>query len=91
MFQKREKLTISLPPDLARWARIEARREHTTISGLVLAALRAYRERRAIGEAAVSARAVLEMMSDTWAKGDPGKAGEYREKYLARARKELEL
>lgn len=91
MFQKREKLTISLPPDLARWARVEARREHTTVSGLVLAALRAYRDRKVLEEAAVSARAALEMMADSWARGDAAKAREYRDKYLARARKEMDV
>ncbi|MGB9887624.1 MAG: hypothetical protein ACPLRW_11600 [Moorellales bacterium] len=91
MFQKREKVTVSLPPDLAKWARVEARREHTTLSGLVLFALKAYRDRKLLEEAAVSARAVLEMTADGWARGDAAKAGEYREKYLARAKKELGL
>lgn len=88
-FQKSEKVTVSLPADLARWLRHEAKREHTTLGGLVLAAVRAYRDRKVLEEAAASARAALLALADAWARGDPGKARDQVSKYLEQARREL--
>lgn len=90
-FQKSEKVTVSLPPDLARWLRIEAKREHTTLGGLVLAAARAYRDRKVLEEAAVSARATLLALADAWSRGDPGKARDQAARYLDQAKRELGL
>lgn len=90
-FQRSEKLTVSLPPEDALWLRREAKREHTTLGGLVLAAVKNYRDRKVIEDAAVSARAALLAFTDAWAQGDPVKARSQAAKYLSQAKKELGL
>lgn len=90
-FQKSERLTITLPPDEARWLRLEAKEEHTSLGGLVLAAVKAYRDRKVIEDAAISAQATLLALADAWARGDANKARDQVHKYRWQAKRELKI
>lgn len=93
---KREKITFSCSPELARQLRQEARRRHTTLSGAVAAALEqagnaAALERAAASayQAAASARAALYALAEAYARGDAAKAADYSRRHLARAQAAL--
>lgn len=90
-FQKSERITITLPPDEALWLRGEAKREHTTLGGLILAAVKAYRDRKVLEDAAISAHATLMVLADAWARGDADKARDQVHKYRWHAKRELNI
>jgi hypothetical protein len=54
MRREPEALTIRVDPDTARWARIEARRQETSVSAFVGALLRREKERAGVYEQAMA-------------------------------------
>lgn len=82
-----EKVSVSLPAELAAWARKEAARRHVTLSGLVGQALQLLREETHARAAEMYARAVCLMLAEGYCRGDPEKAMTLVRRYVQKARR----
>lgn len=89
---KKEKLCFYLDADTAKWVRTEAARRHVSPSGLVALALSYLRAAGAVEDRLdalrTDTRAVLLMLSDILAKGDPAQAKTKARQYQARAERQ---
>lgn len=85
---KKEKICFYLDPDTARWVRTEAARRHVTPGGLVSLALSYLRAAGAVEDCLealeAETRAVLLMLADILAKGDPAQAQAKVRQYQAK-------
>ena len=89
---KKEKLCFYLDADTARWVRTEAARRHVSPGGLVALALSYLRSTGAVEDRLdaleTDTRAVLLMLADILAKGDPAQAKAKVRQYQARAERQ---
>ena len=81
-----EKISVSVPAELALWARREAARRHATLSGLVCQALETLKRETHAKNAEVYARAVLLMLAEGYGQ-DAEKAAGYVRRYVQKARR----
>ncbi|MBC7323771.1 MAG: hypothetical protein H5T99_00460 [Moorella sp. (in: Bacteria)] len=86
---KKEKISLYLDSDAAKWVRAEAARRHVAPGGLVTLALSYLRLAGAVEERLdaleTDARAALLALADILAKGDPAQAQAKVRQYQARA------
>lgn len=86
---KAEQVTIRLPPDLAAWVRRRAKEDHTTMTAVLVAAVRFYRDLGDLGgharDAALFARACLYALADSFAAAGKRDAASYVRRYAGKA------
>lgn len=81
-----EKISVSVPSELAVWARREAARRHMTLSALVCQALEIFKRETHARNAEVYARAVLLLLAEGYGQ-EAEKASEYVRRYVQKARR----
>lgn len=86
---KSEQLTVRLPAELAGWVRRRAREDHTTMTGVLVAAVRFYQQLGDLGgharDAALFARACLYALADSFAAAGKRDPAWYVRRYAGRA------
>lgn len=86
---KAEQVTVRLPPDLAAWVRRRAKEDHTTMTAVLVAAVRFYRDMAEVGgharDAALFARACLYALADSFAAAGKRDATWYVRRYCGKA------